>query len=258
MRAKSLLAAVVVSGMMTLSASAAFVVTETITAGTGALNGFDIHRYFAAFDSTTSPEAIAGANGLQSAKVTLTTLFAPGDFITPSTTNFRFKFTDLDFDGENDADVNGNTISDSVARTNTTTVGTMIRVNPVSSFSVQALSPTGARSDTNSDGTPDTFPTQNYAAVKSFRVEGFSQNPPAGPGFDSSAKTANAGQTGAGALFALAVVPTGKAVRAQGTLSPDKGGVTDFDTGIAIPEPATLGLFSVGAIGLLARRRRKA
>jgi hypothetical protein len=246
---KSILAAAIVSGAMTLSASAAFVVTETITPGTSGLAGFDIHRYFAAFDPTTSDEALAGANGLQSVKVTLTTLFAPGDTTTPSTTNFKFKFTDLDFDGENDADVNGNTISDTVGRTNNSTIGTFARVNPISSFSVQALSPAGARSDTNSDGTPDTIPTDNYAAVKNFRVEGFSQNPPAGPGYDASAKS-----TGPGALFAVAIVPTGKAVRAQGALSPDKGGVTNFDT---VPEPTTLGLLGIGAVAAMARRRRK-
>jgi hypothetical protein len=240
MRVKSLLAAAVVSGMMTLSASAAFKVTETITPGTSGLNGFEIHRYFAAFDPTTSDEALAGANGLQSVKVTLN-----------SPANMKFKFLDLDLDGENDADVNGASMSDTVARTNNTTLGTFARVNPLSGFSVQALSPTGAKSDTNSDGNPDTIPSDNYSAVKSFRVEGFSQNPPAGPGFDSSAKS-----TGPGALFAVAVVPTGTVVQAVGQLSPDKGNVTNFDT--TAPEPATFGLLSVGTIGLLARRRRNA
>jgi hypothetical protein len=249
-RVKSLLIAAVLSGTMTISASAAFIVDVTITPGTGALNGFDIWRFFASFHPTYSDEALAGASGLASARVTLTTL--------PSTQNFKFKFMDLDLDGESDADVNGATIPDSVARTSTTSVGTMIRVNPVRTFSVYALSPTGAKSDTNSDGTPDTFPSQNYASVKSFSVDGLSHDPDTDrPGFDASAKTANAGQPGAGALFAIAVVPTGTVVRAEGQLSPDKGSVSNFDINGLLPEPTTLGLFSVGAVGLLAGRRRK-
>jgi hypothetical protein len=240
MRVKSLLSTTVVWGMMALPASATMRVTQTITPGTGELSGFDIHRYFAGFDPVTSDEAIAGANGLEAVKVT---------FSTGHTTYFKFKFTDLDHDGENDADVTGATISDSVARTDTATVGTMIRVNPVDSFSVQQVFPTGSRSDTNLDGTPDTIPTSNYSATTTFRLEGFSQDPPAGPGYDASAKS-----TGPGALFGIAVVPTGTVVSAFGSLAPDKGYVTSFDG----PEPATLGLISVGAIGLLARRRRKA
>jgi hypothetical protein len=181
-----------------------------------------------------------GANGLAAVKVTFS---IPG--------HFKFKFADLDHDGENDADVTGQTISDSVARTDTSSVGTMIRVNPVGSFSVQQVLPTGSRSDTNLDGTPDTIPTNNYAAITAFRLEGFSQDPPAGPGYDASAKS-----TGPGALFGIAVVPTGTYVHTVGSLATDKGYVTSFDPDV--PEPTTLGLVSVGAAGLLARRRRKA
>jgi hypothetical protein len=72
MRVKSLLAAAVVSGIMTISASAKFIVTETIRPGTGDLAGLDIVRFFGAF-GPTSDEAVAGATALQLSGVTLST-----------------------------------------------------------------------------------------------------------------------------------------------------------------------------------------
>src|SRR3954469_16231411 len=89
MRVKSILAAAVVTGMMTLSASAAFTVSQTITPGTGDLAGFDIVRFFGAL-SPTSPEVAGGATVLQSDKVTLTTdgtgnfKFLTGQFYAPN------------------------------------------------------------------------------------------------------------------------------------------------------------------------------
>lgn len=235
---KSLLAGAVI-GLTTLSASAEIIITSTRTAGSGASNGLDIVRFFAAF-SPTSPEGTAGAGGLQSVNVTL-----------ESSGNMKFKTSDFDFDGELDIDTTAATISDAVARTNNTTnTGTFIRVPVTSSFVVVGSSPSGSRSDTDGDMSPDTEPTQTFAAVKSFRIEGFQSS-----GFDAQAKTANAGQVGAGALFAVAVVPTGSTVRAFGGVAGDKGATTFFDT---VPEPTSLALVGGLAMGLLGRRRRNA
>jgi hypothetical protein len=233
--------------MASASASANIVVTSTRTPGTGATLGFDVVRFFAAFNSA-SAEAVAGASGLQSVNATLES--SPGAL--------KFKFSDFDFDLENDVDVNGATIPDPIARANNSNnIGTMVRVVPAGSFSNASVAPTGSRSDPDGDGTPNSSPSQTFANVKSFRVEGFQKNPPDGPGFDPAAKTDSA-IPGSGALFAVAVVPTGSAVHAIGELSADKGSLNAFDVTSGIPEPTSLAVLGLAGTALLGRRRRTA
>jgi hypothetical protein len=256
MRVKSLLGAAVVSGMMTLSASAAFVVTKTITPGTGDLAGFDIVRFFGAF-GTASPEALAGATVLQSDKVTLVTdgtgslKFLTGQFFSPNSgpTN-----PDVDVYGEQSDDTGfrtGSSLADAIS------TGVFVHDPNFNAYSVQGLFVNDvSKTTTANKSSPTNNPSQQvFNAVNKLRVEGFVQSPAGGTGGDPAAKTANAGQTGAGALFAMGIVPHGTVVNAMGQLSPDRGNVTDFDT---TPEPATFGLLSIGTIGLLARRRRNA
>src|SRR5688500_2627865 len=77
------------------------VITHTVTPGTGDLAGFEIHRYFTAFHPTASLEGAAGANGVQSLKVQLSTntsfKFLVGEFAAPSFPTNR----DIDLVGAN-------------------------------------------------------------------------------------------------------------------------------------------------------------
>jgi len=240
-------------------------ISETVVPGTGNLAGFDIHRFFAAF-SATDLQGLATAQGLQSAKVTLST-------------NANFKYVQGQFAAPGnatnpDVDVTGTNASDATYRTATSqgnvanfeeAIGTGIFIHdpsdPPDVFSVQgvAVDNVGKTSTAFNSSSATAGGTALFGPAKSFRIEGFVQNPlvpdATNPvGADPAAKTANKGQIGAGALFAMAIVPTGSSVDAAGILAADKGPTTEFAT----PEPGTLGFIGLAATTLLARRRRNA
>jgi hypothetical protein len=207
-------------------------------AGTGGLAGFDIFRLYALVSPTGTE---AGATGLQSVDAIVTTVG-----------NQKFKFTDYDFsDAVPDSDVLGKTSS--LPTTNTTTVGTFLKVGSVGSFNVVTVLPPGYISDPDGNGTTDTDPQTNYAAVKSFRVAGFNTNP------DTAGVGGNGGK---GALFGVVVVPHGAGLQTEGQVvaqvAAEKGSPYTLTFDLLVPEPTSLGLISIGAIGLLARRRRQA
>jgi len=269
MRVKSILAAAVVSGMMTMSASAAFTVTSVRSLGTNANSGNDIIKFYAKYDSVASPEAVAGALGLQGVKATLTTT---------DSTGFIFRMVNLDGSPQdpdtlvvepNDADVLATQTPKTTARSSVSSaIGSTIRVWD---FNNNAALPGdaafNAASVTPSQNTnPNPGPAPAYVNLKSFRVEGVLLNPQSADhtqqraGTDTNAKVANAALAApdTGAIWAIAVVKHGAPVTADYILTPDQGGVTTGSISDPAPEPATIGLLSVGAIGVLARRRRKA
>jgi hypothetical protein len=263
---KGLLAGAVL-GTVTTSANAAMIVTSTRDPGTGTaqpngLDGYDIVRFFAKFDAT-SPEGLAGAIGLQSVKATLNFL--------PINKTSTFKFRTVDLDGApvdendtpiaNDFDVQLTKTNKTTARTSTSAVGTTIRAwdfnnngDPDATFTVTGLSPTG-----NTNANPGIPP--NYTNVREFSVEGALLNPVGRTAADTHAKVANAATAArnAGALFAIAVVPTGADVQLTYDLAADKG---DHTVGVWYdpfdPEPSTFGLLAVGAAGVLTRRSCRA
>jgi len=273
---KMLATAALAAGLSTLSASAEMIISFTKQAGTGTPSGtdpngnegFDVYRFYAKFDATSSSEATAGAKGLQSASVTLTTDAATG---------FRFRLIDADGNGiKNDVDNTGvQADKDLIKTTNDGRVGSMIRafdfnnaegdprLSDDAAFNVTAFSPTGNRRNSSTVATPPA----NYVNRKSFRVEGALLNPATDPtdppaatrtGTDINAKVLNAAGAGpgVGALFAIAVVPAGSFVSADYDLAADKGGHTIGS--IATPEPTALGFIGLAGMGLLARRRRMA
>jgi len=269
MRVKSLLAAAVVSGMMTLSASAAFIVTSVRTPGTNGNAGNDIIKFYAKFDSTASPEAVAGALGLQGGKATLTTTDPNG---------FVFRLVNLDGSPvnedtgvaeNNDADVLLTQTAKTTVRSSVSTlIGTTVRVWDFNnSAAIPADGQLNVASINPAQNTSSTSgPPPAYTNLKSFRVESVLLNPKSTDGTqqrtgtDTNGKVANAltAGDGIGAIWAVAVVKSGAPVTADYILTPDAGGVTSGTISDPTPEPATFGLISIGAIGVLARRRRKA
>jgi hypothetical protein len=81
-----------------------------------------------------------------------------------------------------------------------------------------------------------------------------------GPGSSPLANNGTAGAAGSGALFATAIVPASATVTVTGQLAGDVGQaqtIAPFAV-LPIPEPASLTLLGLGAIGFLGRRRRTA
>jgi hypothetical protein len=260
MRVRSLLAAAAALTISASTASAAFTVNVTRTAGTGDLAGFDIYRFF----GHVGPEEIAaGATGLQSAKVTLVNVSGGSLKIPFAVLNNHPNFTT-----PNDADIYGVSLTDDLARSqtddNNTGMGSQVAVRDPDgdAWSVQGLYISPDERGPNDPLTAYTSlpvprnlssasnnPLQVFANLKSLRIEGFVQNPaPPGVGADPKAK-----DDPLGALFAIGVVPSGQAVRAFGSLSPDRGALTPFDT---IPEPTALGFIGLAGLALAGRRRR--
>jgi len=292
MRKTTLLAVAAGVALTGSVANAAITVSSTRGLGTGANSAFDIVRFFV---KTTPGSPEDTSTGLQSAAVTLNVFAQPNSISNPT---FHFKFLDQNADSFPDWDPTGKSSAGggglvSSALTNTTTIGSFVGVRPYDKPSNQqgsfdpppgaGLYPTpdapasggftaghqppqqsfdadggGALGDDPGDINPITLYQDK---LKSFRVEGFNSTT------DPSLLTADA-NGGRGALFAVAVVPHNAAVRAQGIYLPNfsagglatsKTDATDFnvvDTGV--PEPTSLTLLGIGALGLLGRRRRRA
>jgi hypothetical protein len=254
----ALLATTIVCIGLAEQAGATIIVTRTLTAGTGGYAGQDIYRYFAAF-SPTSPEAMAGATGLSSIKCTLS-IQGAGTF--QYTTG---QFDGADFPANPDVDVIGGHATDAALRLRNdpgdsnllTAVGTgaFVHEDGGFGFSFQGLFVDGVGKPltvVNNTGTSNGY--NLFQNAQSIRIEGYI---PPGPGgvqaSDSSAKTLSAGQDGAGALFAVAVVPHNAVLQASGVVAADKGDLTAFPV---MPEPSSVAMVSVAAFGVLLHRRR--
>jgi len=269
---KSVLAVCVVLFLMAVPSRADIMVNSTRTAGTGDYAGLDIVRFFAGFDATTSQEATAGASGLQSVKTSLVNM-GPGVFkvgftspsgIPPKTT--ANIYLNPSISGTSDAVSRSATSSTDAATFEAFGTGIFAHDPLLRGFSVQGL---GLSSDGTvfvADADPAggiTNPTlanqTKFGSLKGLRVEGFLQNPPGATAFDPAAKVNTfTNAAGTGALFAVAVVPTGAPVHAFGSLAGDKGPTTNFDVMNPVPEPGTVAILGLGGMVALIRRRRAA
>ena len=191
--------------------------------------------------------------------------------------NFIFRFANLDADNRLDADVimspaqtfnySDGTVRPTAGFSQTATspnIGTAIRPRGTgenfSQFTAQTFVPPNPTSNpqvqTDADGlitsatpTQDPSLTYNNTTVKAFRVDGAYLSP-------ANAPLAN---TGTGSVFAISIIPSGATVTMDASLAGDTGNpqiVSLVSPGV--PEPGSIALLGLGAVGFLARRRRQA
>ena len=213
----------------TLAASAAqagFVISSVRTT----IGSEDVVVFRALNDGT-------GGSGtkLQALDVVASTPYTAGD-------NIKIQLADFDGDGENDANPIGVGINAGQA------TGSFIRIGSTANFNTVFVDPSPTTTDTDFDGIPDQAIAADYVngKVVSFNVAGFP--------FPAPTATAGSGQ-----VFANIVVPTGISVQVFWQMGGEIGNPfvgTYIDPGLDIPEPATLGVLALGALGLLARRRQ--
>jgi hypothetical protein len=256
MRKISMALAGAVLGLFGASSNAAILVNSQTVDGTGALAGDTIIRLYAAM-LPGSDEVLGGAKGLQSAKVTIDS--DQPMKITTAALNAPFVPNDADIYGQDSsADAESGVPVD--PRSDSANVGTFVRVG-TSAFApwapqyLEGAPGVGVnligRNATSGSANPPVTAAEiqtNFGSTKHLRVDGILQ-----ASFDATALTPN-NNPGSGALFAVVVVPKGAKVTVTGQLAGDSGAISDFT--YPVPEPTSLTLLGIGAVGLLGRRRR--
>src|SRR5688572_26393910 len=230
--------------------------------GAGDNAGFDLIRFFAAFspnsflgtpDDPTTPQIEGwGATGLQAVSAIMR--MAEG---VPPDMSLKFRFRDENGDGFDDADTDSSTVSVRTTAASNQTLSTHFRIGPIGpgAWTPVLVEPAGdmSRTDPVSGELVGPAPQTTYAGLKQWRVEGANPNAP-----DLAARTALAGIPGAGALFAVAVLPTGGRACVEGQIAANAGPIERIETGfLCIPEPAGLGIIGLGAVALTRRRSKR-
>ena len=267
MMQKGILAVGLMCALMAGPALAGFQFNYTVTSGTGALSGTNIFKFYAKNDQTgeqLNTHLLLGISG------TMQSLNGGA---------FTFDRRDVDGDGLSDANVKGLGISESDI------TGSFMRIGLYSDWDlgVPEVSILPAKPFTKTGGNPAAF-----NSTTSWGLDGVNLAANTNP------STLEAAQ-GLGAFFGAAVVPTGSDVKVSGRLAAEKGGVViggaaplpSDPVGLAVadvspelsaiaaasnvelgtfipfsftataPEPGTVGVMAVCAIGALARRRSR-
>lgn len=115
--------------------------------------------------------------------------------------------------------------------------------------------PSGGTSGIDNDPTAysvvSTVPANTHANF----THGVTQFEVVGVNLFGGVDATSAANGGKGALIAVAVAPIGDQINFQGSIGGDSGDPQPFSWP-SIPEPASLSMLGVGALGLLVRRRR--
>jgi hypothetical protein len=254
-RAALLTASVIGLGLATIASAApqqtfqGFVLDNRRIVGTGTMAGFDIVQFFVRNTGT----------GLQTGTTKLLatdlTVMSNNDQLNPSAAGvaarLKFDFRDID---QSDTVGDANILGAGLAPAGTGLQGSYVRIGALGSVTVPPgdagfdPAPPARLSDNNGDSEPDNDPAAKFANLKSFRVVLFNTAAP---------DATSASNGGLGAFLAEAVVPTGVAApRIVGGISAEQGASVPIDYTAPIPEPTTLTVLGLGAMGLLGRRRR--
>jgi hypothetical protein len=264
---KGLLAVGLACALVTESARAGFQFNYTVTSGTGALSGTNVFKFYAKNDQTGEQ---LNTHLLLGVSATMQSLGGGA---------FTFDRRDLDGDGLNDANVRGSGISLS------NITGTFMRIGLSANWDGgvpdNSILPAKPYSKT---GNPAAFDS-----TTSWGLDGVNLAANTNPSALEAAQ-------GLGAFFGAAVVPAGSDVKVFGRLVAEKGGVVvggsapvasdpvglgnsdvspelsaiiaasnvelgtyiPFSFTATAPEPGTLSVMGICAIGALAQRRRRA
>jgi len=202
------------------AANAAFVISHERFAGP---NNTDVVVFRAFNDGTVTPSSGPQGTGTKLQSMNITESSPAG--------------LQYDFPGDGTVNVTGFGLIFPTSSTPQSSLpkGSFMRIGATSGFNAPSI-------------TPDPSDENNYKppapGATAFSIQGFPNSPP-------TASTS-------AVPFAVAVVPTGAPASISGFLAGDLGNASGEPVTATngVPEPATLGLLSLGGLGLLARRRR--
>lgn len=204
-------------------AKADFIITSTRAPGTGQFVGDDVVTF------NVQNDGLGGQVGT-------TKLLAADVTVSSKDPNPKFFIHTFDQDGSG---INDDADLSAIGSTG----GSFVRFGSAAGWTVVSTTPP-LNSPDDSVTIKNTTPYSDGQSLPQFEVAGAS-NLTGGGTSDATPKA-----------LAVAVVPAGQQVHLSGSLGAENGPKFDFTADNPVPEPASLGLIGLGAVGLIRRRRR--